>query len=590
MVAELLPLALDYYRSPLRYRHLADPKQPLPKSFDGLMIDFAAALTPQNTGATAQKLGAAPTEIREAALFFLRQVLLAPGADHYRVLGLSRNASEEAVRQHYRLLVRIFHPDRSTDDSDRDAAYTARLNAAYNELRNPASRRRYDRQLQARSNGRGSEPRTYDFFQPNHPITPFLKEDGPPRRFRMPARRTLAWTLAGLAAATLLFLLVRPSTQPTLRSSPELVKRSAAGPSFLKGGKPNSSGESTAHLAQSAPPADVARASRARPAPPPVPDQAADTDAGGTATANSEPGPDESPNRDKTPEAAQVTPANAPSLAAVPTDTITSGRSPIVESLQGPPAKVSAGTIESDHPQTDSQAGAEKATPEPPAAHRDHEAPDPPRKDLARHRGPSATEGKGTERAALQSTPEADPRLTRDSSTRPRQMPVKEAPAKGTDERKAIAKRQASPVERTDVSATSAPPAPPQKAAAPSTRARPSDIISRLTRSYQNGDLDGFVGLFAANAQVNDGSGTAFIRSDYADLFSRVPQRRLSVQNLKWRPGGDAKLVGSGTIMVSSNGEGASGWRHSAGTIHFELIPWMGRYKISKMIHRLTPR
>ncbi len=70
-----------------------------------------------------------------------------PAADHYRVLGLSRRCSAESIKQHHGLLVRMFHPDRSPETDERRVSLTARINAAYQVLRDPEARRRYDRQL-----------------------------------------------------------------------------------------------------------------------------------------------------------------------------------------------------------------------------------------------------------------------------------------------------------------------------------------------------------------------------------------------------------------------------------------------------------
>ena len=86
---KVLVLALEYHRFPLRYKKLANPEAPLPTGFDTLFKDFCIALTSRNIEATAKMLKVSPEGLEEASQFFLRQVLLAPRADHYRVLGLS---------------------------------------------------------------------------------------------------------------------------------------------------------------------------------------------------------------------------------------------------------------------------------------------------------------------------------------------------------------------------------------------------------------------------------------------------------------------------------------------------------------------
>mgnify|MGYP001045613463 CR=1 FL=1 len=68
--------------------------------------------------------------------------------DHYRTLQISRNAEPEVVEKAYKALCLKYHPDVVRPD-DRDAATRKmqRINEAYRVLRDPPSRKRYDRQL-----------------------------------------------------------------------------------------------------------------------------------------------------------------------------------------------------------------------------------------------------------------------------------------------------------------------------------------------------------------------------------------------------------------------------------------------------------
>ena len=65
---------------------------------------------------------------------------------HYEVLGIGRDASPEQVRAAFRRLARAHHPDTSTSGS---AESLAPINEAWRVLGDPASRRAYDRQLDA---------------------------------------------------------------------------------------------------------------------------------------------------------------------------------------------------------------------------------------------------------------------------------------------------------------------------------------------------------------------------------------------------------------------------------------------------------
>jgi curved DNA-binding protein len=63
--------------------------------------------------------------------------------DHYRVLGVPRDASMREIRRAYRRLARQHHPDVSPHPGD--SAYFTELTTAYEVLHDPAKRTRYDR-------------------------------------------------------------------------------------------------------------------------------------------------------------------------------------------------------------------------------------------------------------------------------------------------------------------------------------------------------------------------------------------------------------------------------------------------------------
>ena len=69
--------------------------------------------------------------------------------DHYEELGLSRAASQEEIRQAYRRVARLLHPDRCKDDESRRLAdlQMKRLNGILEILTDSAARLSYDEQL-----------------------------------------------------------------------------------------------------------------------------------------------------------------------------------------------------------------------------------------------------------------------------------------------------------------------------------------------------------------------------------------------------------------------------------------------------------
>jgi hypothetical protein len=235
MAASLLVLALAFHRAPLAFRHLTDPQRPLPEGFGAWLTEASAALAPAHLEGTAADLGTAPEALREAYLFLLRQVLLVPQADHYRVLGLGQNCSPEAVKQHHGLLVRLFHPDRLPESDERGGSLTARINNAYQILKDPQARRRYDKRLPPPSgDGRWSEdPRA--FFRPQGPVLPGEPRPTEPVLPRSRAGSVVGWLLAGASTMGLVYAIVREPGLPLLRVNPDLGSGAAPGPAYVHG-------------------------------------------------------------------------------------------------------------------------------------------------------------------------------------------------------------------------------------------------------------------------------------------------------------------------------------------------------------------
>lgn len=65
------------------------------------------------------------------------------GKDYYSILGVSRNASEQEIKQAYRKLARKHHPDVNPDDKSAEAKFK-QINEAYEVLSNKETRQKYD--------------------------------------------------------------------------------------------------------------------------------------------------------------------------------------------------------------------------------------------------------------------------------------------------------------------------------------------------------------------------------------------------------------------------------------------------------------
>ncbi|MBF2064462.1 MAG: J domain-containing protein [Calothrix sp. C42_A2020_038] len=69
--------------------------------------------------------------------------------NHYDTLNVSQNASQAEIKQAYRRLVKLFHPDINPETTDPEEII--RINAAYEVLGDQKSRQNYDRRLNKHS-------------------------------------------------------------------------------------------------------------------------------------------------------------------------------------------------------------------------------------------------------------------------------------------------------------------------------------------------------------------------------------------------------------------------------------------------------
>jgi hypothetical protein len=139
-----LKIAIDLMHVPSQVRLFR--KETLP---DDVLMLLRIAAGDQESEQTAVALADRSLEvIRKAAMFFIEQILFAPDADSYRVLGTSFGASSGELRRNVALLLRWLHPD--LDPHGARAIFIGRVTAAWNDLKTPERRAAYD-DLQRRS-------------------------------------------------------------------------------------------------------------------------------------------------------------------------------------------------------------------------------------------------------------------------------------------------------------------------------------------------------------------------------------------------------------------------------------------------------
>jgi hypothetical protein len=133
-----LKLALELLYVPWRVRLVRE--QPLPEGVP-LLLRVAAG-DAAGEEAAVKAAGRPPEVVRQAAAFFIEQILLAPDADSYRVLGAGPAATNAELRTNMALLMRWLHPDAARQGER--SVFAARIAAAWNDLKSPERRAAYD--------------------------------------------------------------------------------------------------------------------------------------------------------------------------------------------------------------------------------------------------------------------------------------------------------------------------------------------------------------------------------------------------------------------------------------------------------------
>ncbi len=131
-------MAMDLLRAPSNVRLVRTT--PLPKDVSKLLA--IAGGDEATLGEVKRGTNLPEQSLREAAAFYIEQILLHHDADHYRVLGAQTDASTAELRRNMALLVRWLHPDHK-NGSDR-TVFVGRVTQAWNELKTEDRRASYN--------------------------------------------------------------------------------------------------------------------------------------------------------------------------------------------------------------------------------------------------------------------------------------------------------------------------------------------------------------------------------------------------------------------------------------------------------------
>ncbi|MEZ5574093.1 MAG: J domain-containing protein [Candidatus Competibacteraceae bacterium] len=139
---DIFELALACYRTPLAYQNRMSLAAPLRQDMSRLL--WLANGSPETLGDAVRQTGSKADELRDAARFLVQQLCFARGASHYRVLGLEPDATVEQIKEHHRLLIRLFHPDRAGSGEGWTDHFASRVNEAWTVLSRAQPRAVYD--------------------------------------------------------------------------------------------------------------------------------------------------------------------------------------------------------------------------------------------------------------------------------------------------------------------------------------------------------------------------------------------------------------------------------------------------------------
>lgn len=136
---ELIAALLDFEALPGRYPlTLREPRALFECSHEVLLLA---------SGRPVDHLALGPLQapgVQRAACFFVRMAMLRPGVDHYTLLGLEPGFKRETLREHYRMLMRLTHPDVPSSSSAWPSGSASRINLANDVLSSRVGKAEYD--------------------------------------------------------------------------------------------------------------------------------------------------------------------------------------------------------------------------------------------------------------------------------------------------------------------------------------------------------------------------------------------------------------------------------------------------------------
>lgn len=143
-MSNILQLVLDFQHSPASFAELTDPARQLPDDIEILLEVAVGEVEYSAINSDVEIYDGVSRELLSATMYFIEHALFIPQGNHYRTLGLAADATQEQIRKHFHLLMKILQLDREDKSHEWNTSYAMRINYAYSVLRDPAQRLSYD--------------------------------------------------------------------------------------------------------------------------------------------------------------------------------------------------------------------------------------------------------------------------------------------------------------------------------------------------------------------------------------------------------------------------------------------------------------
>lgn len=533
-----MSLAWACYREPLLIQGQFQGNARLPDGL-GHLLRIAAGNDSQMELLCAAT-GASAEQLREAAIFFVKQVFFPSDANHYRVLGVDSDASIDQIKEHHRLLMKLFHPDLDGTQGGWEDIYATKVNQSYNVLRKPESRQQYDATLKIDAQ---QKPIPLPVRKKRYYLSRQQVGNSGSDGMRLPlvvARNLPQFVLGGMAvlAFSVIYLFYWPGAGDVAQIQHEEPAVSKENP-----------GRGEKMLAGTAGNPDLQPPDK--PVVPEMPVQQAAM---------------------RELEIAVPEPAAAKNV--MPPMNVANNPPP------APPQRVASQTAATSFPEPLAvKVVRSKGMPGPSSPRMEQAMRELPRESRAtptQHEWQVLAVAEKVSGNKDEKRPSVSSDALKVAATAPAPVATTVAPVRAVESQ---------PVISTSAKIEAAPVAPPPVAPAISDR-EIELLLGRFASSYELGDLDFFVALFDDKARTSDRKGKAAIRKDYETLFSSTQTRQISFKNIHWnREGETARGEGRFALRISTQNEREL--KAYSGTVRFELARMENKLLIKGFFHDL---